>query len=358
MNAMGRVLVTGGGGFIGTHWCRSLAARQLSGVVLDCNAQTTPLPANWTYVRGDVRDVGLVHDLMATVSRVVHLAAAHHDAGIAAETYTDVNVHGTRNVLAAMSAHGLTDLVFTSSVAVFGDNSGATERTAPSPESPYGITKLAAERLIDAWVQQDAHRTAVVLRPAVVIGTGHFANMYSLMKQIDSGLFVQVGAASNIKSLSAVRAVVEAGEWMRTQPGERLRIANVVSDPQQSSAEIIGKVSRALGKPLPRLVIPRSIALSAAFAVATACRVIGKHTSISVARVKKLFETDTRFEAQWLRDAGFTTTETTTSAIAEMAEWYRAEGRSLTRQVRLPSLRVVSAGTAARLAPDTVEVGR
>ena len=79
---MTSVLVTGGGGFIGTHWCRTLAEAGHDGIVLDCNPQVAAVPANWHYVQGDVRDVSLLGELCATVSRVVHLAAAHHDAGI------------------------------------------------------------------------------------------------------------------------------------------------------------------------------------------------------------------------------------------------------------------------------------
>ena len=333
---MTSVLVTGGGGFIGTHWCRTLADAGHTGIVLDCNPQAAPLPDNWRYVQGDVRDVALLRQLCATVSRVVHLAAAHHDAGIPAATYGDVNVNGTVALLDAMDHNGLTDLIFTSSVAVYGDMPGATEQTTPHPVSPYGITKLEAEHCIKAWTTRGAGRSAVVLRPAVVIGPGHFANMFSLMKQIDSGLFVHVGAASNIKSLSSARTVVAAGEWLREQALTPLQVANVVSEPQLSSKTIINAISKAFGRREPRLTIPLSLALIAAGAVQNGLQLIGRSTSISPARVRKLFAAETLFVPSYLAAAGFKANDSTLSSLKEMAEWFLAGGRDKVRQVRYP----------------------
>ncbi len=345
---MTAVLVTGGGGFIGTHWCRALAAAGYDGVVLDCNPQVAPLPANWRYVRGDVRDVALVRELSATVMRVVHLAAAHHDAGIPAATYADVNVNGTVAVLNAMDHAGLTDLIFTSSVAVYGDMLGATEQTTPRPVSPYGTTKLEAERRIASWVERGEGRTAVVLRPAVVIGPGHFANMFSLMKQIDSGLFVHVGAARNIKSLSSARTVIAAGEWLREQALASLQVANVVSQPQLSSRAIIDAIANAFGRRSPSLSVPLSAAVFAAAVVESGLSALGRKTSISPARVRKLFAAETLFEPSYLKAAGFSANDTTHASLTEMAEWFLAGGRNEVRQVRLPPEHVTRhASTAA-----------
>jgi len=333
---MTSVLVTGGGGFIGTHWCRALAEAGHSGTVLDCNPQVAPLPANWRYVQGDVRDVTLMRELCATVSRVVHLAAAHHDAGIPHATYADVNVNGTRALLDAMDHNGLTDLIFTSSVAVYGDMPGATEQTTPHPTSPYGITKLEAEHRIKEWVARGEGRSAVVLRPAVVIGPGHFANMFSLMKQIDSGLFVHVGAAANIKSLSSARTVITAGEWLRERALSSLQIANVVSEPQLSSKKIIDAISQAFDRRTPGITIPLTLAVMAAGVVQNGLQMIGRSTSISPARVRKLFATETLFVPSYLAAAGFEAKDSTHSSLKEMAEWFLAGGRNEARQVRMP----------------------
>ena len=333
---MTSVLVTGGGGFIGTHWCRALAEAGHGGIVLDCNPQAAPLPEKWLYVQGDVRDAALLRELCAKVTRVVHLAAAHHDAGIPPATYADVNVNGTVALLDAMDYNGITDLIFTSSVAVYGDMPGATEQSTPHPVSPYGTTKLEAERRIEQWIVRGEGRSAVVLRPAVVIGPGHFANMFSLMRQIDSGLFVHVGAASNIKSLSSARTVIAAGEWLREQARTPLQVANVVSEPQLSSKQIIDAISHAFGRRAPRLTIPLTLAVVAAGAVQNGLQLIGRSTSISPARVRKLFAAETLFVPSYLTAAGFKAKDSTLSSLKEMAAWFVAGGRNNARQVRFP----------------------
>lgn len=333
---MTSVLVTGGGGFIGTHWCSVLAERGDTGIVVDCNPQRAPLPSGWRYVRGDVRDQELLDELCASVDRVVHLAAAHHDAGIAPSTYSDVNVRGTACVLAAMDRHGVTDLVFTSTVAVYGDALGGTESTVPQPTSPYGKTKLEAEQLIERWAAQADNRSAVILRPAVVIGVGHFANMYSLMKQMDSGLFVHVGAGRNVKSLSSVRTVVGAGEWLRTHKTARVRALNIVSEPQLSSTQIINEIARAFKIRPPRLTIPLGVAVGTAGLVESTFKALGRSTNISPARVRKLFSAETRFEPAQLAATGFKSADTTVAALHEMASWFLSTGRTAVREQRLP----------------------
>jgi len=351
---MTRVLVTGGGGFIGTHWCRTLAAAGYSGVILDSFPQSAPAPDGWDYVYGDVRDAALLDTLLSSCERVVHLAAAHHDAGIPEHTYADVNVRGTQTLLDAMARHERTDLIFTSTVAVYGDSPGANEQTTPAPLTPYGRTKLDAERVITEWVAEDPRRRAVILRPAVVVGPGHFANMYSLMKQIESGFFVHVGSAQNIKSLSSAATVIGAGEFLRTKGSGQLQTANVVSEPQMSSAAIIELMSQALNKRPPKLAIPLGAALFAASAIEVGTRLVGRKTAITRARVKKLFDAETRFEASVLAASGFSGGDTTTAALRATAAWFLETGRNQTRQVRLPLAEPV---IRARTSTDPVPTG-
>jgi nucleoside-diphosphate-sugar epimerase len=329
------VLVTGGGGFVGTHWCRALAEAGAAGTILDVYPQSAPLPANWRYVRGDVRDRALVMSLMAEHTRVVHLAAAHHDAGISADTYESVNVDGTAIVLEAMAAHDVHDLIFTSTVAVYG-GSASDESSPTAPTSPYGKTKLAAEALIAEWAQGNVARHAVVLRPAVIVGTGHMANMYALMRQMTTGLFVRIANANNIKSMAAVTNVVAAGEWLRSNAPLPMTIANVIDGPPMTSDAIISFVAQSLDARFLPVEIPLGFAMSVAGVLESVTRMLGRDPVITRERVRKFAETETLFEGHVLAESGFSAPTSLRDALREMAQWFRAAGNPPPRVQRVP----------------------
>lgn len=150
-----RILVTGGGGYIGSHTARHLHARGDAVVVLDSlvtghRAAVGDLPL----IVGDIRDAGLVESSLRQhgIEAVIHFAALKSvEASICDPFgYFDVNVGGTMTLARAAIAAGVRHVVFSSSCAVYGqpDRLPVDEQGALAPENPYGETKLAAERLL------------------------------------------------------------------------------------------------------------------------------------------------------------------------------------------------------------------
>ncbi len=156
---MQRVLITGGAGFIGHHLAIAWRRRGAAVVVLD-NLRTGKLSNlsavtdatgvdGWRFVQGSITDRATVARAMEGCSIVHHLAAqVSVPESIDNPTdCVDINVHGTLTVLDAARAAGVSRVVFSSSAAVYGDDprSPKCEDMAPSPQSPYGITKLDGE---------------------------------------------------------------------------------------------------------------------------------------------------------------------------------------------------------------------
>ena len=167
------VLVTGGAGYIGSVIAARLLAAGHSVVVYDdlSRGHRAAVPGGATLAVADIRDderlTAALHDGGCTA--IVHMAALAEVAESVAcpERYHDVNTGGTRAVLAAALASGVSRLVFSSTAAVY----GAPERTpidedAPlSPANPYGDSKLAAERLLaEAGVASGGRLATVALR--------------------------------------------------------------------------------------------------------------------------------------------------------------------------------------------------
>jgi nucleoside-diphosphate-sugar epimerase len=342
-----RALVTGGSGFIGRHLSRALAREGYEVVNLDLVPPRHDPPFLRTVI-GDVRDEWAVHDAMRGCSLVVHLAAAHHDHGIERETYFDVNEGGTRVVCAEMAKAGVRRALFTSTVAVYGSAaSEPDESTKPAPDTPYGQSKLGAECLLAAWAHETgAH--AIALRPAVVFGPHHFANMYTLVRQIESGRFLPVGDGRNCKSLVYVHNFVDAALFLLKQDRrEPFEVYNYVDKPDLGSWEIADRIYEALGREPTIFRVPLPVALALAAPLEAVAKLRGAPIVVSRARIRKLAQADTRFAADRIRERGFVPRHSLQHGLDDMVRWYLEEGRTASPHVHLPPPQPVTAGSVA-----------
>jgi len=148
-----KALVTGGAGFIGSNVAASLVSRGHSVTVLDNlstgyeeNVQDLPVE----FVRGDVCERGDVERAAAGCSVVFHLAASVGNVKSVENPVEDssVNVLGTINVLEVARGIPVEAVVYSSSAAIFGElvTMPIAEGHPQNPDSPYGVSKLAAEK--------------------------------------------------------------------------------------------------------------------------------------------------------------------------------------------------------------------
>ncbi len=169
-----QILVTGGAGFIGGHLAERLVTEGHDVTVLDNfdpfydlrlkehNVETaretaTDSRGSYEFVRGDVRDAELVESLVDDASIVFHQGGV---AGVRRSVknprqYNEVNIDGTLNVLQAARDTDIRRVVFASSSSVYGEpiDLPYDEEDPTLPVSPYGVSKLAAERYMGSFNQ-------------------------------------------------------------------------------------------------------------------------------------------------------------------------------------------------------------
>ncbi len=326
------ILITGATGFIASYFIRALQAAdiQVKGIDIYDSSPLSEPPLNISQV--DVRDTTALSKCMAGCDAVLHLAAAHHDYGISKETFDSVNVFGAENMVAAMKDNNINNLCFFSSVAVYGAASPPKdENTIPKPQSPYGESKLAAENVFRDWGNSDRNAKVLVVRPTVTFGPRNFANMFSLIRQIDIGRYLNVGSGHNRKSVCYVENIVAATifHWLTRPTSDRHTVFNYVDKPDLTSREIATIIAERLGKSLPRLNIPYSLARTLVSPLDMASRLTGRNFPVSGERIKKLAKDETTFDANAVYKSGFVPPYSIKDGIEKMVDWYVTEGKEI-----------------------------
>src|SRR6201997_5055130 len=174
---MTRVLVTGGGGFIGSNLVRGLLERGDEVRVLDnfsTGSRENLAGLDVEVVEGELRSYERVHNAIRGCEVVFHLGALGSVPRSVQDPLTSnaVNVEGTLNVLLAARDEDVRRVVFSSSASVYGSSAKlpAAEDAPPDPISPYGVAKLAAERYCVSFARVYESFESVVLRYFNVFG--------------------------------------------------------------------------------------------------------------------------------------------------------------------------------------------
>jgi UDP-glucose 4-epimerase len=182
----GRVLVTGGTGFIGGHLVKRLLERGLEVTVLD-NLFTGSMrnleEANAVkFVKGEITDRSLADKLMADADMVIHLAAiVDHETCLRDPVLVqEVNVNGTQILLEEARRRDVHRFVYASSAAVYGHATQLPikEDARLAPISPYGVSKAEAEQLCLDYGESHGMLVAC-LRFFNVFGPRQTARQYS-----------------------------------------------------------------------------------------------------------------------------------------------------------------------------------
>ncbi|MDG1944715.1 MAG: NAD-dependent epimerase/dehydratase family protein [Halioglobus sp.] len=165
-----KACVTGGAGFIGSNVVRGLLERDIDVLVIDnlSVGRRENVPSAAVLLEADILDRNIV-DEIASCDVVFHLAArvAIRSSFEFVVEDTTANVVGTANVLSGATCSGsqVKKFVLASSMAVYGDSPESrpiTEEYALQPLSPYGISKLAAEMLVQQMCQQSGIDSAIL----------------------------------------------------------------------------------------------------------------------------------------------------------------------------------------------------
>jgi len=318
---MGKILITGGAGFIGSHFREMFPEADF--IVSDINS--TKLDAsNPMHFIADIRDENAMRKIFESfpIDAIIHLAAAHKDFGIEQDEYFSTNVDGAKVLCKLATAFNVRKIVFYSSVAIYGERDTPTDdHTPPQPTNDYGKSKLMAEDVLNNWYNQNENRTLIIVRPALVYGERNVANMYRLIDHIKKGLYFNIGEGNNIKSIAYVKNLVAATWYLLNSLDAGKYWFNYSDKPHLTTGEIGNYVAELLGKPKPK-----SISLNMLLLLAKPFdflgMVSGKDLPISSHRVRK-YASQTYHQADKIFKLGFTPEYSSRDGLKCMVEWYK-----------------------------------
>lgn len=295
-------LLIGASGFVGTRLIK-LCKAQYDLTNFD-KQQSSYFPE--ITCLGDIRDQNELEKSMKNQDIVVLLAAEHRDDVTPISLYYEVNVKGTENVLAAMDKNGITKIIFTSSVAVYGLNkNNPNEQHIVDPFNHYGISKWQAEEALRKWYHNDPdNRSLTIIRPTVIFGERNRGNVYNLLKQISSGIFFMVGNGCNYKSLAYVENVAAFIKFWLENSEIGYRVFNYVDKPDLNMNELMALVEKSINKKIPSIHIPYWLGMLGGYGFDLLSKLSGNKYSISSIRIRKFCAT-TQYDASMAHNTGF-----------------------------------------------------
>jgi UDP-glucose 4-epimerase len=260
-----RTLVTGGGGFIGSNIVRALLERGDDVRVLDNfstgnRANLEDLAGDIEVVEGELRSYERVHAATRDVEVVFHQGALPSVPRSVQDPLTTnaVNVDGTLNVLLAARDSGARRVVFASSSSVYGNSDDLPRRENQhlDPISPYGVSKLAAERYCVAFSRVYELET-VALRYFNVFGPNqdpssqYAAVVPRFVTAIAEGRPVTInGDGTQSRDFTYVANVVDANLLAADAPGVNGSVLNVATGRQATVRELAALIGEVLGRPV------------------------------------------------------------------------------------------------------------
>jgi len=266
-----KILVTGGGGFLGQALCRGLRVRGHEVVSFNRGRYDALDALGVEQVQGDLASREAVIAAAAGCEAVFHNAAKAGAWG-SYRSYHLANVVGTQNVLAACRAHGINRLVHTSTPSVTHRAThpveGGTAETVPYGEgfkAPYATTKKLAELAVLA--ANDAALATVALRPRLIWGVGDNQLLPRLVERANAGRLRFVGDGGNRVDTTYVDNAAQAhfDAFEHLAPGSACagRAYFISNGEPRTMRETINALLGAVGAPLVHQTIPFGVAYAA-----------------------------------------------------------------------------------------------
>lgn len=321
-----RALVTGATGFVGSHLVDRLLARGHEVVALIRSpAKAQGLAERGVQlVRGDLGDLPALTAAAEGTDVIYHVAAL--TGAVDEAEFLQANRDGTANVVqAARAAGGDPRLVLISSMAAGGPADRDRPRDGGGEDRPvtmYGRSKLASERVV-----REQPLPWTILRPPTIYGPRDRDNLITIFRAARSGFSPVFGDGSQQLSMVHVDDLAEAILLAGEAPGV-LGGTFYTNHPEVlTSAELVGHVGRALGRPVRLVPLPEWLTRSALTMTGAWAAAFRQRTILRADKANEFYQPAwTGDPTPFIAATGWTPRFDAATGLAHTAEWYRTAG--------------------------------
>lgn len=325
----GGYVVTGAGGFIGSHLIRRLLDAGCEVIAADLTPPAV-LPRGASYVRVDLRDRATVRRALAGLrpNYAIHLAAKVGDWG-PRDDFEAINVLGARALLEAVCDAGVTRALHVSSIAAMGFDAGAHADETAEPvgaRDAYSDTKAAGERAARALIAQGAPIT--VVRPGDVYGVGCVPWVRRPIELLRTGRMVLVEGGRGHFAHVHVENLLDG--MLLALGAERARgeVFIVTDDAECTVGEYFTRLADVCDLPRPRWSLPRRAAEALAAGFELTARATGTAPPFSRAAIGYVLRRGGFSIAKARAVLGYAPRVTLDEGLREIGQRYRAEARA------------------------------
>jgi len=324
-----KVLVTGAGGFVGSHLAEALIKKGNEVVGLLAPEEDSPWIKNIeaAFIYGDINDKGSLYKAVEGIEYIYHLASLLGRSQ--GEKIYQTNFGGTKNLVDVCLDLGikLKRFLFVSSVAAMGPAQKKEifdEEVRCKPVSDYGRSKLLAEQFLNSV---KTRLPITIVRLPLVYGPRSFWGLFYLYKVINKGILIDIGQAETTVGFitDIVNGMISASE-SPIAAGETYHLGE---EKTYSTNEVMNIIAKALGKKTVRLKIPYSVLSLAALLFELNAKITGtkpvfqrqavtdyfkhRYWRVDVSKAKREFgfeakvpfETGAKITADWYKKEGF-----------------------------------------------------
>ena len=259
---MTRVLVTGGSGFVGSALIDKISRDERFEVCTSVRDEKK-VPGVRTHRVPDLSVGTSWSDALNGVDVVIHTAARVHVMRDASSEplieFRKVNVEGTLNFARQAAASGVRRFIFLSSIKVNGECTGPGQPfnadDKPRPLDPYGISKMEAEKALLALTEREPMEV-VIIRPVLIYGPGVKANFLNMMRWLNKGVPLPLGAIHNARSLVGIENLTDLIVTCINHPAAANQVFLVSDGEDLSTTQLLTRISHALQKPSRLIPVP------------------------------------------------------------------------------------------------------
>jgi len=300
-----KAVVFGGAGFVGSHLLARLAKESRYDRLYSADITEPRFKVEGvTYLRCDLREP-IAPDLCGEgPADIFNLAAVHTTPGHEDWEYYWTNLLGATHVCRFATATGADNIVFTSSISVYGPCEQAKdEDSLLEPNSAYGRSKLLSENVHRLWqAEQSERRKLTIARPAVIYGKYERGNFTRLARLLAKRRFVYPGRKDTIKACGYVEDLVSSLLFMR-QRNTGTATYNFCYPDRYDTEQICAAFCEVAGYKTPTLLAPSWFMMLGAFGFEV-LNALGYRNTVNRPRIAKLLNS-TNILPKRLVEAGF-----------------------------------------------------